>query len=187
MRITRGRIRRGEAAVRAFVKSRSLTGDPVVAIAVLARRPHPQEWVASWVTASGGYCYGKIAVAGSAAGSEMSSGCVRPEGGLLTTREPGLMMFGRFTTGARGDTPEERTVQNFHGFVRGAAKVEAVWDGEPVPVVVVPLGLADDPGLSAVLLEAPAASGARLHGYGITVYDAAGAEVGRAGEDALAV
>jgi hypothetical protein len=187
MRFPHGTKRHGEAAVRAFVESRAHTGKPIVGLAVLARRPHPEAWLASWVTASGGYCFGKIAVAGAAAGTDMSSWCLTVESGFLTTREPGVVIVGHHPADVRNGPAGQVSVQHLQGFVRGAARVDAVWDGEPVPVVVVPLGVADDPGLSALLLESPAALRSRHHGYSVAAYDAAGVEVGRSGQDALEV
>lgn len=65
------------------------------------------------------------------------------------------------------------------GFVRGAVKVTATWDGQPVVVRLAPLHLPDDPELSAVVLESPPSARSQRHTYRIIADDASGAEIGQ--------
>jgi hypothetical protein len=156
-------------ALQPFIQH-SFIDDPVAKVAVLIRKPAPSPWDIAWVTESGRHCFG-ILWPGDDSGSNV---CDDAATSPLAAGTPRLMVFGGYEPESR---PGHVTAMEVGGFVRGAADVSALWDGVSVPVTVVPLGLAGDPTLSALLVVGPPGPAGSRHTYSVVAHDASGAEL----------
>jgi hypothetical protein len=137
-------------------------------------------YVTAWATADHHFCVGMswdeqppdAPFSGSSTCVDVSSEV------SLTDGKPTFVPLGFSGWSPTGSRFGGRMAEMF-GFVRGASRITAEWDGRPVAVQSVPIGGSGDPVISVLVLKT--SSGARAqHSYRVVAYDASGAEIGRA-------
>lgn len=141
-------------------------------------------YLVAWQTTDHRYCVG-LAWSAQTLGAPFTgpSSCLDdPSQSSLAVGRRGLAEIGVAMWGGNRPwlAPGDKNVTSaVLGFVRGATRITAEWDGRPAAVELVPLLGSTDPEVAALVVKSDPSPRSRPHTYRIVAYDAAGAEIGR--------